>query len=46
MGILRLLLVAIVLAVSACAERPVIGVEIGTQAIQNCIPGTVSKTCL
>jgi hypothetical protein len=46
MGVPRLLLIAFVLAVPACAERPVIGVEIGTQTIQNCIPGTVSGTCI
>jgi hypothetical protein len=45
MGVPRLLLLALVLAAAACAERPVIGIELGTQRIQDCIPGSVSRPC-
>jgi len=33
------------LACTACAEQPVIGVELGTQKIQDCVPGSVSRPC-
>ena len=39
-----ILLLSLILA-QACAERPRIGVELGTQRIQDCIPGSVSKPC-
>ena len=42
---LRVLLLAFSLAIAACAERPLIGIEIGTQKIQDCIPGSVSRPC-
>jgi len=45
MGMLRVLLLAFSLAAAACAERPVIGIELGSQKIQDCVPGSVSKPC-
>jgi hypothetical protein len=33
------------LTCSACAERPRIGIELGTQKIQDCVPGSVSRPC-
>jgi hypothetical protein len=41
----RLLLLMLLLACAACAERPLFGIEIGTQTVKDCIPGSVSKPC-
>jgi hypothetical protein len=43
--LLRLLLVTLCLACASCAERPMFGVEIGTQTVKDCIPGSVTKPC-
>jgi hypothetical protein len=41
----RPILLVLVLACAACAQRPVIGIEIGSQRIQDCVPGSVSRPC-
>jgi hypothetical protein len=39
-------LLLLYLTCAACAERPVLGIEVGSQKIQDCIPGSVSKPCI
>jgi len=41
----RIFLLALCLCCAACAERPLIGVEVGSQKIQDCVPGSVSRPC-
>lgn len=33
------------LALGGCADRPVFGIELGSQRIQDCVPGSVSRPC-
>jgi len=40
-----LILIVLCLGVSACAEGPRIGIEVGSQRIQDCVPGSVSRPC-
>jgi hypothetical protein len=43
--LIRPVLLLLCLTCAACAERPVLGIELGTQKIQDCVPGSVSKPC-
>jgi hypothetical protein len=46
MTAMRFLLVCLTgLACAACAEFPVFGIELGSQKIQDCVPGSVSRPC-
>ena len=42
---LRILMLAALLAAAGCAERPRIGVEVGSQRVQDCVPGSLSRPC-
>jgi len=39
--LIRYIVLLACLGCAACAERPVFGIEIGTQRIQDCVPGSV-----
>lgn len=41
----RMFLLLLCLIGAACAERPIFGIEFGTQTVKDCIPGSVSKPC-
>jgi hypothetical protein len=41
----RILLLAAVLAIAACAERPRVDLELGSQRVQDCVPGSLSRPC-
>ena len=43
--VVRLIVLLACLCCSSCAERPVFGIELGTQRIQDCVPGSMSKPC-
>jgi hypothetical protein len=43
--LIRSVLLLLCLTCAACAERPVFGVELGSQKIQDCVPGSVSRPC-
>ena len=46
MAVVRVLLaVLLILACAGCAERPVIGIELGSQKIQDCMRGSVTQPC-
>ncbi len=43
---LRAALLPLLLPVLAgCADRPVFGIELGSQRVQDCVPGSVSRPC-
>jgi hypothetical protein len=35
----------LVLSCAACAERPIFGIELGSQRVQDCAPGNASRSC-
>jgi hypothetical protein len=41
----RTCLLILCLTGSACADRPIFGIELGTQMVKDCVPGSVSKPC-
>ena len=41
----RKILLLLCLCCTACAERPMFGIELGSQRVQDCVPGSVSKPC-
>ena len=41
----RAALALLLCTVAACADRPVFGIELGSQRVQDCVPGSVSRPC-
>ena len=42
---LKALLLILCLAGAGCAERPVFGIEVGTQRVPDCEIGSVARPC-
>jgi hypothetical protein len=42
---MRFLSILLLLACAGCSQGPVFGIELGTQRIQDCEPGSAARPC-